>query len=236
MVIRDLFAAFAILTVPAVTLAQSASPAAQPTPSQAGVSTPTTPAGSVGSADCRDPAYAKSSLEYCKYLLEEEKLNEQRTSSWTTAVALFLSALVGFGTIIFNIRNATAQARLQAKLKALEVVVSATGPNSARQRLAIVDGILGSDLVPEATNPQYEIEGIGTGHDEGRRDLLKSLADHPERRADIISDWEVVFGNSKLGPNIRALRDPSHVPQARSIVSQPTPNTPLQPTAEKRGG
>jgi hypothetical protein len=166
-----------------------------------------------GTPDCKTATSLSSGeAEVCKlqlqrdqYQLEVQKLDDQRAVSVQTAWALVVSALLGFGTIVFNLKIANDQARLQAKLKALEVVTSASGPKSGQQRLAVVRKLLGTEMFPEPD--EMVIEGVGTGHDESRRTLLKLLAEHPGHRPEILDDWSVVFRDSKLSPNIQALQN-----------------------------
>jgi hypothetical protein len=91
------------------------------------------------------------------------------------------------------------------QLKALEVVMGASGPNSGRERLKVVKKLLGEKLTA-GIDENVVIEGVGTGHDESRRTLLKLLAEHPDRRAEILAEWEVVFEKSKLVDYIRLLQ------------------------------
>jgi hypothetical protein len=86
------------------------------------------------------------------------------------------------------------------------VVVSAAGPNSARERLIVVGKLLGSDLKLETKPEDLNAAGIGAGHDQNRKDLLKMLADYPDRQLEILDLWFVVFGKTSLGDNIKDLR------------------------------
>lgn len=166
-----------------------------------------------GATDCKTATSLSSGeAEVCKlqlqrdqYQLEVQKLDDQRRATLLTAIALVASAAVGFLTIGLNLKTANDQARLQAKLKALEVVTSASGPKSGQQRLAVVRKLLGAEMFPDSA--EMVIEGVGTGHDESRRTLLKLLAEHPNHRQEILADWAVVFSDSKLKPNIEALQN-----------------------------
>ena len=90
--------------------------------------------------------------------------------------------------------------------EALEVVISAAGPKSAKERLDVVSQMLGDDWIPESRKNDLTIKGVGIGHDESRRVLLKLLAEQPDKRQQILADWEIVFGDGSLGIHIRALQ------------------------------
>jgi len=185
-----------------------------------------------GAPDCKTATSLSSGeAEVCKlqlqrdqYQLEVQKLDDQRAVSVQTAWALVVSALLGFGTIVFNLKIANEQARLQAKLKALEVVTSASGPKSGQQRLAVVRKLLGTEMFPEPD--EMVIEGVGTGHDESRRTLLKLLAEHPGDRKDILHDWSLVFRDSKLSPNIQDLQNPKLTSGSGHPTTSPHPHHP----------
>jgi hypothetical protein len=162
--------------------------------------------------DCKAWPLPVVNLDACKlrlaqaeYELEATKAEAQKFATYLTLGTLFVTASVGFGTIVFNIRNAAAQARLQSRLKALEVVVSAAGPNTALHRLEVVNQILG-DSLGSPLSTDGVIKGVGPGHDQNRRELLKSLADHPDGREEILASWELLFGETSLGKQIKALR------------------------------
>jgi len=155
----------------------------------------------------------KLDIEREKIVIEHEKLKQQRESNFLTGMALVLSALVGLGTIAYNIRNANKQARLQAKLKAIEVVMSAAGPGSAKQRLEIVNDILGGEVRLNLNPADLELAGIGAGHDQNRRELLKMLADHPDNQKSILEQWAVIFGSTNLIKNIADLQSLSNEPR-----------------------
>jgi hypothetical protein len=194
---------------------------ADPTLSQAG----TAPVGRVADhgPDCQAASLSNWEVEVCKlrlqqhqYELDRQKGRDQKVASTLTGVALVASALAGFGAIVFNLVTANRQARLQAKLKALEVVMSASGPNSAKERLKVIEQLLGTGLVPSADKDMV-IEGIGVGHDENRRTLLKLLAEYPEHRQEMLADWAIVFPPpNKLHKNIADL-------QSGKVSSQPKP-------------
>jgi hypothetical protein len=63
------------------------------------------------------------------------------------------------------------------------------------------------------------IEGVGIGHDESRRTLLKLLAEYPSHRQQILADWAVVFGDSKLNPNIQDLQN-AKITSGQATTSQ----------------
>ncbi|GJH28796.1 hypothetical protein [Caballeronia novacaledonica] len=146
-------------------------------------------------------------MEEEKIQIEREKLDEQRKATWLTLATIFFSSIIGFGTVVFNIQNSGKQLALQAKLKALEVVISAAGPNAARQRLVIVSQILGGDLVPPDIAAGLVIEGIGAGHDQNRKDLIQMLLDHSDKRDEVLRLWEITFGRSKLSDNLAEIRN-----------------------------
>jgi len=108
--------------------------------------------------------------------------------------------------VAYNIRNANYQARIQAKLKAIEVVIAAAGPNSARERLAVVRQLLGNDLIESSLANNLVIHGVGPGHDQSRKDLIKMLLEYPDRREEVLQLWEIAFGRSRLKENIQEIR------------------------------
>lgn len=138
--------------------------------------------------------------------IEQAKLAEQRFSAKLTVVTIIVTALVGFATIAYNLRNATKQAQIQAKLKAIDVVISAAGPNSARERLVVVSKLMGSDLVLPTKPDDLDAAGIGAGHDQNRKDLIKMLLDHPKRELEVLELWQLLFARTNLGKNIRDLK------------------------------
>jgi hypothetical protein len=175
---------------------------------------------------CLAATVPASNLEYCKLRLEQQKYRLERVKQDSdkftpaaTALAVLVSALVGFGTIIFNLISANRQARLQVQLKALEVVMGASGPNSGRERLKVVKKLLGEKLTA-GIDENVVIEGVGTGHDESRRTLLKLLAEHPDRRVEILAEWEVVFEKAKLVDHIRLLQQHVGSNQPAASVNQ----------------
>jgi hypothetical protein len=106
--------------------------------------TPTPPTAAPSSAVASSPQPAKpSDLEREKLAVEIGKLEEQRKATLLTLFTIVVTALIGFGTVAYNIRNANYQAHMQAKLKAIEVVMTAPGPTSARQRLKVSVNCLG---------------------------------------------------------------------------------------------
>jgi hypothetical protein len=174
---------------------------------------------------CEDPATIGIHLEQCKFRLEQQKYSlearkrrDEQAAMYAAVAAVLVSALVGFGTIIFNLILSNRQGRLQTKLKALEVVISAAGPKSAKERLDVVSQMLGDDWIPEARKEDLTIKGIGVGHDESRRTLLKLLAEYPDKREEMLADWATVFGDGSLGPHISALQHPKNSASVAPLV------------------
>lgn len=148
----------------------------------------------------------KLELQEKLYELEVKKLSEQQHAASLTLVTILLTAFVGVGTIAYNLRNSNKQAQIQAKLKAIDVVISAAGPNSARERLIVVSKLMGGDLVLETKPEELEAAGIGAGHDQNRKDLIKMLIDNPTRQIEVLDMWKLLFERTNLGKNIRELR------------------------------
>lgn len=147
----------------------------------------------------------KVRIEEDKLKIERAKLDEQSRATVITAIALALSAIAGFGTILYNANASNQQAKLQASLKALEVVMSAGGPTSARQRLEVVEKILGKDLAPNVAKDMV-IEGIGAGHDENRKELIRMLVEFPDQRLETLALWDIAFGHTKLKENLGKMK------------------------------
>jgi hypothetical protein len=110
-------------------------------------------------------------------------------------------------TVAYNIRNANLQARIQAKLKAVEVIAAANGPRSATERLKFVRRLLGKDLViDESLTDEFVAQGLGPGHNESRKDLIRMLLEFPNNREEILRFWAITFGQSSLGKDIERLK------------------------------
>jgi flagellar biosynthesis/type III secretory pathway M-ring protein FliF/YscJ len=187
------------------------------TPSQPPIALVANASSAVVNADTLAIEREKVAIERDKLNLETKRLDQQGASNYLTAAAIFFSALIGLGTIAYNIRNSSREARLQAKLKAVEVVMSAAGARSAQQRLAIVQRILGRDVDLDILSESV-MSGVGFGHDQAIRELLGLVATHPERRAQILAQWQAVFGRTNLSTTIEALQalddiPPSNVPE-----------------------
>jgi hypothetical protein len=144
-------------------------------------------------------------IQLDKLQLEKDKLAEQRIATFLTLGTIAVTALIGFGTIAYNIRNAKNQAKLQVRLKALEVVVSAVGPNTARERLKIVEQLLGKEFIEPSVGENLIAQGVGQGHDQNRKDLIKMLLEYPDQRTDVFALWGVAFGRTNLGKDITAI-------------------------------
>jgi hypothetical protein len=151
------------------------------------------------------------------YEIELAKLAAQQRSANLTLITILVTGILGFATVAYNLRNANKQAQLQAKLKAIDVVISAAGPNSARERLIVVSKLMGSDLVLETKPDDLDAAGIGAGHDQNRKDLIKMLIDNPSRELEVLDLWQIVFVKTNLGKNMRDLR--SHI-EARQKSKQ----------------
>ena len=148
----------------------------------------------------------KLGLQEKLYELEVEKLSEQRHAAWLTLLTILLTGVVGFATVAYNLRNANKQAQIQAKLKAIDVVISAAGPNSARERLIVVSKLMGRDLVLETRPEDLDAAGIGAGHDQNRKELIKMLIDNPTRQLEVLDMWQLLFARTNLAKNMRDLR------------------------------
>jgi hypothetical protein len=184
------------------------------------------PASQAAGAQPRGPATPATAPAPCSAVgdtatraIERAKLVEQQRATKLTMATILVTAALGFGTIAYNLRNTSRQAQLQAKLKALDVVISASGPNAARERLATVAKLLGPDLRLDTQPSDLDIAGVGAGHDQNRKDLIRMLAENPQRQLEILALWDVLFGKTALGPSIEALK--GHV--GRSISSTPAP-------------
>jgi hypothetical protein len=65
---------------------------------------------------------------------------------------------------------------------------------------------MGSDLFLETKPEELEAAGIGAGHDQNRKDLIKMLIDNPTRQLEVLDMWQLVFAKTNLGKNMRDLR------------------------------
>jgi hypothetical protein len=137
--------------------------------------------------------------------VEKDKLAAPQYATYLTLGTIVVTALVGFGTIAYNVRNAKSQAELQARLKALEIVISAAGPNTAKERLKIVKELLGEKFIEPSVGKNMIAQGVGPGHDQNRKDLMKMLLEYPDRRREVFSLWGVAFGDSNLELDITAM-------------------------------
>jgi hypothetical protein len=133
---------------------------------------------------------------------ENKELIEEQYASWLTMGTIAVTALIGFGTIAYNVRNAKYQAQLQARLKALEVVVSAAGPKTAAERLKIIKELLGEEFLDPSLGDSMIAHGVGQGHDQNRKDLMEMLLEYPDRRGEVFALWRVAFGGTNLRDNL----------------------------------
>ena len=65
---------------------------------------------------------------------------------------------------------------------------------------------MGSDLVLETKPDELDAAGIGPGHDQNRKDLIKMLIDNPTRQLEVLDLWQIVFAKTNLGKSMRDLR------------------------------
>jgi hypothetical protein len=142
--------------------------------------------------------------------------NPDRTPLW----ALLATAILGVATLWWNMRNASLQSQLQAKLKALDVVVAANGPESARERLKIVESILGHDLFDPALR-DGPMQGMGQGHNENRKALISMLMEYPNRQDEVLGLWKLMFPKGNLALDIARVEKSIGSRQTLAAASSP---------------
>jgi hypothetical protein len=161
-----------------------------------------------------------------------------RTPLW----ALFATATLGVATLGWNAWNASKQAELQSKLKALDVVVGANGPESARDRLRIVENMLGGELF-DALLKDEPLKGMGSGHNENRKALISMLMEYPNQRGEVLQLWKTLFPKgglaldlqrleTSLGPSQVAATPPQQNPQPQpeeQMAAEPEPSAAEEP-------
>jgi hypothetical protein len=162
----------------------------------------------LGDTSTQEIEVRKIQIEEQKLRIEEKKLEQQIYASMFTSLAILISAFATFFTLRinsktlalnsealkFNSENAKYSAKLQTKLKAIDIIMNSPGPKTAEHRLKLINQVLDEELVkPE----DLKLVGIGPGHDTSRKELIKMLIDNPDKQKKIIQLWKITFGGSQ---------------------------------------
>lgn len=148
----------------------------------------------------------KLDMEFKKLGIEESKAFQQWSTSVLTFLTIITSAIVAFVTFRGNLknvetsrRNAEEAAKIQSKLKAMDVVIAANSNTNATQRIKLVNHIFGEEVIKEG---EFKVEGIGPGHDHNRKELIKMIIDNLDKKREVIDLWKISFGTSGFGEDI----------------------------------
>ncbi|MFN2456159.1 MAG: hypothetical protein ABR577_18295 [Pyrinomonadaceae bacterium] len=135
--------------------------------------------------------------------IELEKLRVERSKAIWTGLATMVPILIAFSTLWYTARSQNRQERLQRELqeyqmriqfriKAAELAMSATRPSAALARARMLQAMFPDDL------PKGFAESIDAGKYSGtspetKRELLKLVVEDLEHKEEIIHLWKALF-------------------------------------------
>jgi len=131
----------------------------------------------------------EDSLELQRLEIEREKLRIERFKAWWTGFSILIPLLITAGTLLFNVQNQRAQARLDFKLKAAEILISSPSPTEARNKAAAMAKLFSEELPVNFGENFIPAEYGAPKISDSKKFLLTLIVEHPEQRNDIIEMW-----------------------------------------------
>jgi hypothetical protein len=131
--------------------------------------------------------------------LEEKKLNlEKQKAKWAT-IAVFITAFSILGSVAIAALTISETQRLQNRaaetqfaLKTADLVLQSDDPQvNANKALRLRE--LFPDRIPPRWGQGFDWKRYATENDDFKREVVRLLADHPDRRAEIINVYQRLF-------------------------------------------
>ena len=140
---------------------------------------------------------ARLSLDERRLALDKQKYEQdhelERQKNFWSIVALAGPLIAGVAAYIFQIWTRKREEALQFELKAAEIVMNARDTNEAKNKAELLTMLFRGRLQAlELALGKEQFPYFGRSV-ERREELLKTLAQYPETRADVIRAWELFF-------------------------------------------
>ena len=148
-------------------------------------------------------------IEREKIELEREKLKVELKKTIWTAVGAVIPIFVALGTIIYGVWSLRETAMSQFTTKVAELALAAPDPNQAKNRARIL-ALWFKESLPGDFNrrlEEFKPEEFGTfGEDTpSKKELFQAIAEHPDKRADLIETWEALFPSDEWTDSLHSL-------------------------------
>lgn len=148
-------------------------------------------------------------LEREKIELEREKLKVERQKTQWAAVGSIIPIVVALGTIVYGIWSLRATAQSQFETKVAELALAAPDPDAAKARAQIL-AVWFQDSLPKDMNARLESfkpEDFGNPDADSKKELFKAIAEHPDKRNELIETWKALFPDDSWIESLDALSD-----------------------------
>lgn len=139
-------------------------------------------------------------IEKEKLALEKDKLRVERFKAWWTGASVLGSVLIAASTFGFGVWSQHQTAQAQFEIKAAEIALNTENPSATKNKSEVLAQLFPKRLPPEfgkQFNPDQFSEPDPEADIASKKELLKLLAEKPERRAQIIKDWKALFPDDK---------------------------------------
>lgn len=107
-----------------------------------------------------------SSIEKIKLKLEYERLRIERIKMWGTALSIIIPLLVVTLTIIYGVWSENGRAKTNFEIKAVEIVMNASSPQSATNKAIVL-----SELFPDRLPKNFRDKMVSLYGESYRDDL-----------------------------------------------------------------
>jgi hypothetical protein len=128
--------------------------------------------------------------------IEREKLKIERFKAWWTGISVVVSVAIGAGTLLFDVWSQNRTAELQFELKAAEIALNTDNPAITKKKSVVLGQLFPNRLPPEFSkgfDPILVLEEDKVHGSDDKKMLIRLLAERPQQRAQILSDWKQLF-------------------------------------------
>ncbi len=135
------------------------------------------------------PQKNDNSLEIERLKLERERVKIEWFKAWWTGFSILIPLLIAAGTLYFNAKSQQEQARVDFKLKAVEITLNASSPTEAKNKAEAMAKLFPNDL-PADFAKNFDVTEYGAPKiSDSKKALLTLIIEHPEQRNEIIDMW-----------------------------------------------
>jgi hypothetical protein len=132
--------------------------------------------------------YAQLELENKKLQIEARKTKLDFVRTWITPISIAVPILAVVISVVWSDKQLEKRTKVQEELKVAEIVMGADGVYDARNRLAIIEALLGRKLAPSDIDSDQFYFVLGD-----QWEYLTLVAKHPNEENRIIELWKTFW-------------------------------------------